>query len=392
MSALNSQVVQNIEAASTGQEILTLLKQTPTVDRDIWITALRKLNDLDYVHPNIGKVLHEIREHTKLDSESSFECLRAMTKAKRFRDGNILIDDIYNQGVQMTPELGEAYIRFYCEHDPHQAIAFFDSLSAKTEKGYMFVIKACTKAGLYERGLKYFQQIPKDGLEYNKYTFSSAFNCVSKLRDIEIANKIFYMWKIWCEKQGIDYRHEPYMIGILMHLYYSTSDLHKGATLFNEIVNVDWMRDSEQNHVIFNFFLSLLEKCGQSKYADALLAQWDTDRFFNFDIVWGDTEFEAASLYQHKIRVVRLTPLAAQAIIRFGLHKWKDEGIEEPVAIVTGAGMLRDQMKETLEKLDPPLLVHSWLENRRKREIGFTLTPESIKQFIDRKYEVISMN
>ena len=55
-ASLKLQVVQNIEAASTGQEILTHLKQTPTVDRDIWVTALRKLNDLDYVHPNIGKV------------------------------------------------------------------------------------------------------------------------------------------------------------------------------------------------------------------------------------------------------------------------------------------------------------------------------------------------
>jgi len=389
-AAINSQIIQNIEDASTGQEVFTHLKQCPSVERDIWTAALRKLNEMDYMQPNIVRICHEIREHTTLDSESSFQLIRAMTKTKRYRLGSEIMEQIYSQGVPMTSELEEAYIRFYAGQNPHQAIEFFDALERRTERGYMYVIKACTKAGEYEQGLKYFQQFPNDGLEYNKFVFSSAFNCVSKLQDLDIANKIFDIWKAWCEKNELDYRAEPYMITILMNIYHTTNDVQKGAQLFNGVIGADWMQRIEDNHVIFSTFLSLLEKTGQSKYADALLEKWDTNRFFNFDEPWGNTELEGASyicIYWHKLRVVRLVPHSAQAMIRFALKRWKDEEIEDNVAIITGAGYLRDNLKELLETLDPPLEFDSYLEQNRKR-IGFTLTRQSVQAYQARHFKL----
>ena len=62
-----------------------------------------------------------------------------------------------------------------------------------------------------------------------------------------------------------------YDVSIRMHFCYTTGNLKKGLELFQDVCGCEWMKDYDTNYVLYNFFISLLEKTGQARYAGAVI-------------------------------------------------------------------------------------------------------------------------
>ena len=71
-----------------------------------------------------------------MDENSYLQCLRSLTKARRFHDCDTLLNDLNESGKKFdSQELGEATLRYYCESDPTYALENYKSLPKLTSRG-----------------------------------------------------------------------------------------------------------------------------------------------------------------------------------------------------------------------------------------------------------------